>query len=435
MVWRSDFERRIISSQDAAKLVMSGARVHLPQGSSEPKNFGMALAARRGELSNVELVIPTPRRDFPWYEPGWEDTFKLSVGYLLPRWRGRLQGRVDHLIGSIAWRMKAQEERPSEAKQTDLYITEVSPPDKHGFCSFGPARWDKKERLRAAKVALGQLNSSLIRTYGDNFIHYSEIDHFIEDVARPPREPEPPEIPESVRTIAGYVRDILRDGDTIQVGAGRTSEAMPIAGALEGKNDLGIHTEFVAYGLIGLVRQGVITGRRKTINTGKVVAASCWGTAEDMEFVHENPVFELYGPPYTMDIRTIAAQDNMATINSALAVDLTGEIAAESIGPQMYSGAGGQLAFVIGALLSRGGRAITVLPAASSDGRLSRIVPMFEQGTVVTIPRTCVDYVVTEYGVARLYDKTQRERAHELIAIAHPDFRDELRLAARKLYG
>ncbi|MCJ7654862.1 MAG: 4-hydroxybutyrate CoA-transferase, partial [Dehalococcoidia bacterium] len=204
---------------------------------------------------------------------------------------------------------------------------------------------------------------------------------------------------------------------------------------LDDKHDLGVHSENLPRGMASLVMKGVITGALKNVNPGKVVSTACGGgTQEEMQFINMNPIFELYSSDYVLDPRVIAAHDNMAAINAAMAVDLTGQIAAESVGPRMVSGTGGQLAFAIGAALSRGGRNITVLPSTARNGTLSRIIPQLESGTIISVPRNLADIVITEYGVARLKGRTQRERAQQLISIAHPDFRADLEKEARKLF-
>ncbi|MDP2954062.1 MAG: acetyl-CoA hydrolase/transferase C-terminal domain-containing protein, partial [Chloroflexota bacterium] len=237
--------------------------------------------------------------------------------------------------------------------------------------------------------------------------------------------------------IAEHIAGLIQDGDTIQIGTGTATGSLVVLGALDQKHDLGCHSELGLPDIGRLVKSGIVTGKRKTLHPGKVVCTTVefgsWAREEDVAFAHNNPLFELYGADYVNDIRTIAANDNMVAINSALCVDLTGQTSAESqFGSRLWNGPGGQQEFAIGALLSRGGRSLTVLRSTALNGSVSRIVPQFDEGTKVTIPRTFGDYVVTEYGVARLMGKSHRERAQELIAIAHPDFRPELEKQARK---
>jgi len=298
-----------------------------------------------------------------------------------------------------------------------------------------------KEQIKLGKTVIAEVNKNLIRTYGDNFIHVSEIDYFVEHLSsggepgkgslagRVLREPEP-----YLKDIAGYVSEIIKDGDTIQIGVGRTTEPLVRLGMLDNKHDLGVHTEATPPKIITLVKEGIINGKYKTIHQGKVIATSLGGgSKEEMEWAADNPLFELVNVSYLEDLRVIASNDNMVAINNALSVDLSGQITSESIGGQLRSTPGGQIPFVFGSLLSKGGRSITVLPSTALGGKASRIVPQFPEGTVVTILRGCADYVVTEFGIARLWAKTLRQRAQELISVAHPDFRSELRKAAQEM--
>ena len=242
-----------------------------------------------------------------------------------------------------------------------------------------------------------------------------------------------PPVTEEQSRIAQYVSGLIKDGDTIQVGQGGTSEALIRAGLLDNKQDVGWHSEVTPGGIVRLVMKGVITGQRKSIDRGKALATAIGGgTMEEMSFVHLNPMFELRDMEYTHDPRVISQLDNIVTINNALEVDLTGQVNAESRGPHIFSGAGGLLAFSIGAHLAKNGRSIIVLPSGAQGGTVSRIVPMLS--SKVTVPHTLADYIVTEWGIARLRGKTQRQRAEEIVAVAHPDFQSELRKAAQNLY-
>jgi 4-hydroxybutyrate CoA-transferase len=324
----------------------------------------------------------------------------------------------------------------------DVLLTEVSPPDEKGFCSFGQSLWNKRKHVKSAKLVIAEVNQRLIRTYGDNFIHVSEIDHFVEHISsgsvlgagtlagRAKKEPEP-----YLKDIAGYVGSLIKDRDTLQIGVGRTTEPLVRLGLLDGKSDLGYHSEATPPGIITLVKEGVITGKYKTLNPEIVIVTSLGGgTREEMEWASNNPMFHLIDVEYLEDIRVISGHDNMVAINNALAIDLTGQITAENLGTRFLGVAGGQLPFVVGALLSKGGRSITVLPSTAQRGTVSRIMPTLPQGTGITIQRNCADYIVTEYGVAKLFGKSVRQRAQELVAIAHPDFRTELRKEAQKLF-
>jgi 4-hydroxybutyrate CoA-transferase len=378
------------------------------------------------------------RQDFGWYDPGWEASFAIEIGFPLPIVRQIIaERRCDIAIGSVGFVYNVEGSR-----LPDAVLLELSPPDAHGYCSFGASVWTKISELREAKLVMAEVNKNLIRTYGENYVHISEIDYFVEHTpsGKTPGSTDllgrkNVEAGQIEKTIAGYVGSLIKDGDTLQIGVGSTSEWCAQLDTFKGKNDLGWHSETTPRGIIKLIRDGVFTGKYKTINKGKAVATACGGgSIEDMQFVNMNPRFELYPAEYCLDIRVIAQHDNMVAINSAVEVDLTGQIGAEAIGTRLLSGAGGQTAFAIGSNLSKGGRCITVMPSTAGDGKISRIKPILDPGTIVTVPRIMADYIITEYGIARMKGKTQRQRALDLIGIAHPDFRAELKKEAEKLY-
>ena len=434
--WRKEYEAKLVAPETAVEVIKSGDRVAFTTG-NEPTALALALLARAGDLKDLTIFLPTPSRDFGWYDPGMEESFSIEVGYILPVVREMVaQKRCDYNVQT-----PRVEYGPFD-RGTDVIFVEVSPPDKHGFCSFGASLWNKKREIRNAKKVLAEVNHHLIRTGGDNFIHVSEIDYFVEHAStgRAPgatdllgRKAEgPTEVEKSIAEQAGA---LIKDGDTLQIGVGSTSEWVARLGVLDNKLELGWHSETTPRGIIKLVREGVVTGSRKALHPGKAVATAVGGgAADDMAFVDGNPIFELYSAEYVIDSRTIAAHENQVAVNSAVAIDLTGQIAAESIGPTMISGTGGHLAFATGAYLSKGGRYICVLPSTAKGGKASRIVPFFEPGTIVSVPRTLANYVITEYGVVDLRGKTQRQRAEALIGLAHPDFRVKLHKAARRLF-
>ncbi|MFH1651286.1 MAG: acetyl-CoA hydrolase/transferase C-terminal domain-containing protein [Chloroflexota bacterium] len=437
MDWQEEYQRKLVSAEDAVSHIKSGDRVAFAYG-LEPNDLALALLGRAGDLKDLHIYVPAPGRDMPWYEPGWEETFQVSVGFVLPVARKMIEEkRGDYMVSGLLWA-----EDPAVREPVDVLLIYLGTPDEHGYCSFGASLWDKKEAVRQAKLVLAETSPDLIRTYGENHVHVSEIDYFVEHTPTG-RAPGTTDIlgrrtagaGPVEKAIAEHVASIIRDGDTIEVGVGGAAEWLTQLDVLESKHDLGVHSENLPRGIASLVMKGVITGSRKTIHPGKVVSTACGGgSKEEMDFINMNPIFELYSSHYVLDSRTIAANDNMVAVNAALGVDLTGQVAAESVGGTMVSGTGGQLAFATGAALSRGGRSITVLPATARHGEISRIVPQFSPGTVITVPRTLADIVVTEYGIARLKGKTQRRRAEELMAIAHPDFRAELRRECQRLF-
>ena len=434
--WREHYKSRTVSAEEAVARIRPGDRVAFTTG-NEPAALGLTLMGRASDLEGVTIFLPTRSRDFGWYDPGFEETFNVEVGYVLPVVREVVaQGRCDYNVQTLR-----VEYGPFDC-DPDFIMVELSAPDEHGYCSFGASLWNKKQEVGRAKTVLAEVNERLIRTHGENFIHVSEIDYFVPHVSsgRTPgatdllgrKTVDPGQIE---RGIAEHAAALIHDGDTLQIGIGSTSEWIARLGVLDSKNDLGWHSETTPRGVIKLVREGVINGSRKSRHRDRVVATAIGGgDMDDMRFVDSNPLFELYPADYVLDPRTISANENVVAVNSAVAVDLTGQIAAEAIGPTMISGTGGQLAFAIGAALSVGGRYLAVMPSTARAGATSRIVPSLEPGTIVTVPRTLAQLVVTEHGVADLRGKTQRQRAQSLIDIAHPDFQPELTKQARALF-
>ena len=437
--WREEFERKLITAEEAAQKVKPGDTVSFTLG-REAFSIGLAIAARIGDLRDVKVFQPFPGYDFGWYDLGWEEFFQITL--LMPTAASQQMvddRRCDIEINDILCRSE------STHRESDIVITEVSSPVDYGFCIFGAALWKKKKHINNAKIVLAEINDRLIRTFGDNFVHVSEIDYFVPHQAsdavvasgslggREVKKPAP-----YMKDITGYVSELIRDGDTVQIGIGRVTERLVELGLFDGRCELGWYSEATPPGIIRLVREGVINGKRKNFFPGKVVVTTLGGaTKEDMDWTSSNPLFWMVDVEFLWDVRNIAANDNMVAINQALAIDLSGQISAETLGYRILSGSGGQTAFAYGALLSKGGRGITILPstARTNDGKLtSRIVPSLQPGTAVTVTRNCVDNVVTEYGIARLRGKSLRKRAEELIAIVHPDFRAELREAAQRLY-
>jgi 4-hydroxybutyrate CoA-transferase len=436
--WKVEYKRKTVSAEEAVRVIKSGDRVSFTHG-REPPHVTAAMVARRSDLKDVKIFMRTPSLDFGWYHEDWDNNFHLEISYVRPIARDIMAARrCDFVPGSLIG-ITPQNPQVGEA---DVLLIELSPPDENGFCSFGSSVWGKKKAVQCAKIVIAEINKSFIHTSGDNSIHISEIDYFVEPVATERKAGSTDqlgrkaiEIGKEENSIAELVGSLIKDGDTLQIGVGSAAECVAgVKGILDKKVDLGWHSETSPKGIIKLAREGVITGKRKTINTGKVVAIALGGSEEDMKFVDRNPMFELYDAEYVLDPRVVSANDRFVGINAAVAVDLTGQIAAESVGPAILSGPGGQLTFAISAQLSKGGRFITTMQSTARGGKVSRIVPMLKEGSMVTVPRTLADIVVTEFGIAQLRGKTHRERALELIAVAHPDFRAELRKQAQELF-
>jgi len=312
----------------------------------------------------------------------------------------------------------------------NVALVQVSPPDSHGYMSLGVSLDIVKAAVDSASLVVAQVNSNMPRVHGDGFIHIENVD-FIIAHDEPLLEYETNVADEIAQQIGKYVARIVEDGDTIQVGYGSIPNA--ILSSLGGKEHLGIHTELLTDGIVELMKKGVIDNTEKTVNRGKTVATFCMGKKETYEYIHDNPSIEFKTIDYTNNPVIISQHDNMAAINSALEIDLTGQATAESIGKTFYSGIGGQADFMRGAVLSFGGKTILAIQSTADDGRISRIVPFLKEGAGVTLNRGDIHYVVTEYGIAYLHGKNVRERAMELISIAHPKFRPSLVEEAKQL--
>jgi 4-hydroxybutyrate CoA-transferase len=437
--WQQYYKERTISAEKAASMVKSNDRIGFTVG-RESQTIGLAIASRLGELQNVNVYVPTPGYDFGWYDPGWEESFKITCSFPL----GINEQMIKERRCDIAFGSLFPFDLQYFKEGLDVLLTEISTPDEKGFCSFGASLWNKKRQVQEAKLVIAEVNDKLIRTFGENYVHVSEIDYFVEHQSQGTTmgggsllgKKEKKEVDEGMKQIAKNVGSLIKDGDCLQIGVGRCTERLVQLGILDGRSDIGYQSEATVPGIIRRVREGVITGKYKTVKPGKAVITSVGGdTREEMQWVNMNPLFELVDVDYLEDIRTIAAIDNMVCINQTLTVDLFGQSSAESLGPELVSGAGGQVPFQIGALLSKGGRGITIVPSTASGDKISRIVPLLPLGTNVTIHKNLTDRVITEYGIAELRGRSQRQKAEALINVAHPKFRDELRAAAKKMFG
>jgi 4-hydroxybutyrate CoA-transferase len=436
MDWRERYAARLTTPEEAVRVVRDGNRVVIGMHYQTPLALCRALAARADELHNVEIENSIATF-ISWWQDDKPNNFNVRTFFLQASDRPAFRkGLLDYVIAPPT---RADESYWLDRKP-DVFLTSVSPPDADGWCSFGMSVWGAPEVAAVATHIVGEVNERLIRTGGNNRIHVSQFEKLVEApkewkfLRRPPRTHEEDELAAVICSLVAS--EIVQDGDTFQLGTGTVSAAM--APFLSEKRDLGVHTELIFGGIPALVERGVVTGARKTVHPGKVVGAS-FGPLTTHEFaqVDGDARYELYTMSHTNDIQVIAAHDNMCVINNALLVDLTGQINGETIGPEIYSGTGGAFAFAVGALHAKNGRSVTVLPSTSvvHGKRRSRIVAMLPQGSAVTVPRGYADIFVTEYGIARLKGQTLRHRIEELVSIAHPDFRAELRADARRVYG
>jgi acyl-CoA hydrolase len=440
MDWRDRVRDKLVTPAQAVTRIKSGNTVAVAPYTCTPHTLCAALReyAKAGAIQRVR--VDHPASGAPWAEPWMKGVFELHDNYATPANRAACHAGLAEYLPVGIW--KSHEMPPGFVADPDVFLVPVSPPDERGFSSFGPGVWLSGTLSKRAKLVVAEVQPDFIRTGGENYIHRDEIDLFCEaaiptgSIAAPPPRAEEVEAVEVICTLVAS--ELVNDGDTLQMGVGTVSASL--APYLEHRNDLGIQTELITGGVADLVKRGVVTGARKTLHRYKVVGSALVALSrEELLAIHENPVFELYDFGYTDDLRRLIQQENFVAVNNALIVDLTGQVSAESLDHRMYTGVGGQTVFMIAGAYSPGGKSVSVLPSSSvpsnTNRRVSRIVPVLGPGAAVTVPRTYVDYVVTEQGIAELRGKTLKERARALVEISHPDFRPELARQARELYG
>src|SRR6476661_1218651 len=411
---------RLVSAADAAGVVQSGQSVYLHCAAATPSVVLQALVDRAPELHDVSVVHLHTEGPGPHLAPGMEAHFRHRALFIGPNARAAVnEGRADYVPVFLS---DVPRLFTSGALPLDVVFVNATQPDANGFCSLGTSVEAMHAAIRAAKTVVVQLNRSMPRTLGDSFIHVDDIDLGVE-VDVPPYEHAAPVIGDVERRIGAHVAELVPDGATLQLGIGAIPAATALA--LMDKRDLGVHTEMFTDSIVDLVEAGVITGARKERNRGKLVTAFVMGTKRLYDFVDDNPMVEMRPVDFTNDTHVIRSFSRMVAINSAIEVDLSGQVVADSIGRRLYSGVGGQMDFIRGAGLATEGRAIIALPSMARGGQ-SRIVASLQEGAGVVTTRAHVRTVVTEWGVAELFGKSLRERAAALIGIAHPDVRDAL---------
>lgn len=429
MSWTEQYSERVVSAEEAVKAVKSGDRIFLTGNCSVPKTILGALVDRAQELENVEIDQALTVGSADYVSPEMEGHLRVNTMFISHNTREAVQnGRADFtpvLLSEFTLLFKEKH------LPLDAAFVHLSPPDEHGFCSFGVEVGLSKSPAESAEIIIAEVNEQMPRTLGDSFIHINQLDYIV------PVDYQLPELPmgsgepsEKVDKIAQYIASLIPDGATMQLGIGAIPDA--VLNHLMDKKELGIHTELFSDGVIDLVEAGVLTNTRKTLHPGKIIAGFILGTERLYKWVHNNPLIEFHRTEYVNDPFVIAQNDRMVAINSAIEIDLTGQICADSIGTRLYSGVGGQLDFIYGASRSEGGVPIIALPSTAKEN--SRIVTTLKKGAGVVTTRNHVHYIVTEYGIAELYGKTIRERAQALINVAHPKFRDQLRKEAKELH-
>jgi 4-hydroxybutyrate CoA-transferase len=419
---------RIVSPAEAVAGIQSGHQVYIQCAAATPSVLLDALVARAPELRDVGMVHLHIEGPGPHLAPEMAPHFRHRALFVGPNARAAVnEGRADFVPVFLS---EVPHLFERGALPLDAVLVNVTPPDVHGFCSLGTSVEAMHAAIRAAGTVIAQLNRAMPRTLGESFIHVDDID-LATEVDVPPYEYSSGPVGEIERRIGEYIADLIPDGATLQLGIGAIPAAT--AQALLGHRNLGIHTEMFTEAVVDLVEAGVVTGACKERNRGKIVSAFMMGTRRLYDFVDDNPMVEMRSVDFTNDTHIIRSFRTMTAINSAIEVDLTGQVVADSIGPRIYSGVGGQMDFVRGAALAPEGRAIIALPSTAGHGALSRITPTLAPGAGVVTTRAHVRTIVTEWGVAELFGRSLRERAAALIGIAHPDHRDHLRSEAHRL--
>ena len=416
------------TADEVVSVISSGQTVFIHSVAAAPQRLIAAMAARANELRGVEIVHLHTEGDAPYAAPGMEASFHVNALFVGPNMRKAVEeGRADYIPVFLS-------EAPLLFRRgimpLDVAMIQVSPPDKHGYCSLGVSVDIARAAVECAKVVIAQINPQMPHTHGDGFIHISKIYAAVEvDEALPTIEIPPHTDVET--TIGQHCASLIEDGATLQMGIGAIPDA--VLSALKHHKGLGIHTEMFADGVIDLVESGVITGEHKATHPGKIVTGFVMGTKRVYDFVDDNPFTVFLDSAYVNDTHVIRRNPKVTAVNSAIEVDVTGQVCADSIGTRQFSGVGGQMDFIRGASLSEGGKPIIALPSTTSKGE-SRIVPYLKQGAGVLTTRAHVHYVVTENGIANLYGKNMRQRAKALIEIAHPNHRAALEEEAFKRF-
>jgi 4-hydroxybutyrate CoA-transferase len=427
MKWIDSYRSKVCSPQEAISVVKSNMRVYVHPGCATPEILLNAMCENSSHIENVEVIHLLTLGISPYSDSKMEGRFRHNALFIGNNVRKAVnEGRADF---TPVFLYEVPQLFYKDILPIDVAIINVSPPDKYGFCSFGVGVECTKPATEVAKVIIAQINTQVPRSLGNSFIHIDKIDHCVE-VDAPLNELKYEEKHNSEKEkdifqkIGKFVSSLIEDGSTLQLGIGAIPEA--VLKHLAGKKDLGIHSEMFSDGVVKLVEQGIVTNEKKTLHPGKIISSFVLGSKKLFDFIDNNPLLEFHPSHYTNDPFIISQNEKMVAINSAIEIDLSGQVCADSIGSVFYSGFGGQLDFIRGASRSKGGKPIIAMPSTARNGEISKIVPYLSKGAGVTTTRGDVHYVVTEYGIADLYGKNIRQRAKELIDIAHPEFKENL---------
>lgn len=428
--WQDYYRSRTCTPQEAVKSIKSGDTVVVAHACGEPLSLTRAMSEHYAELHDVKVVHRVGMGECLYAQPGMEEHFRhISLFAGVNSRKAIQEGRADYMPRFIS-------ETPALFLEghipVDVALITVSPPDKNGYCSLGISVDYSLPAAKMAKTVIAEVNSNMPRTHGDSFMSVQEISHFVLSDA-PLMEVAPAVLTDVEKQIGNYCAELIEDESTMQMGIGAIPDA--VLSCLGNKKNLGIHTEMFSDGIIPLVEQEVINCSKKTLHPNKIISTFMMGTKALYKWVDDNPLIEMHPEQYVNDPWVIARNNKLISINSALQVDVLGQVAADTIGPKQFSGVGGQVDFIRGAKRSiGGGKSIIAIASTAAGGKLSRIVPSLYEGTAVTTTRNEVDYIVTEYGIAKLSGKTNLERLKALVAICHPDFRNDILVNAKKLY-
>lgn len=421
---------KMVSADDAVKIIRSNNRVFVHGSAATPQHLLKALARRAGEIKNVELIAVSTLGELDLAKPEYADSFYINSLFVSENIRSAINtGRGNYVPIFLSEISRLFEK---DILPVDVALLHVSPPDKHGLCSLGVSVDVARAAAKFAKYIIAQVNPKMPRTHGDGFIHLDQINALVETEDNLPEVNYAASITDCDRTIGRFVAELVEDRSTLQLGIGAIPDA--VLESLGHCKDLGIHTEMFSNGVIDLIKKGIITNKYKKKHPGKTVTSFAIGSRELYSFIDDNPQFAFLEAEYVNDGRIIRTNPKVVAINSAIEIDLTGQVCADSIGTYQYSGVGGQMDFIRGASLSEGGKPVIAMASATKKGA-SKIVPYLKQGAGVVTTRAHVHYVVTEYGVAYLYGKNLRQRAYELMRIAHPDHREALEREITRRFG
>jgi acetyl-CoA hydrolase len=434
MTWKETYNSKVVTADEAVRAIKSGDRVFMTGNCSVPHRVLNALVQYAPDLENVELCQALTVAGSEYVAPEMEGHIRVNSVFISANVRKAIQdGRADFtpvMLSEVPLLFK------NKIRPLDVALIHTSAPDRNGYCSYGVETGLTKSAAESAKIIIAQVNQRMPRLHGDTLIHVKDMDYIVPvDDALAELPMDNGEKDYVVEKIAGFIAERIPDGATMQLGIGGIPNA--VLGFLKDKKDLGVHSELFSDGIIDLVESGVITGARKSIHKHKIIAGFLLGTQRLWDWVDDNPIIELHCTEYVNHPFTIAQNDRMVAINSAIEIDLTGQVCADSIGTKFFSGVGGQVDFIFGASMSKDGLPIIALPSTATlrDGTtISRIVPMLKPGAGVVTTRNHIRFIATEFGMVDLYGRTIRERTNLLISIAHPDFRHDLRKQASALH-